>query len=61
MLAEKLNKAISKWENNQGYPETEKLLIFIYVAGIINIYDSLLRSEECMESTYWKMIKRIKK
>ena len=29
-LAEKLNttrQAISKWENNQGYPETEKLLM----------------------------------
>ena len=29
-LAEKINKtrqAISKWENGQGYPETEKLLM----------------------------------
>lgn len=36
-LAEKLNttrQAISKWENGQGYPETEKLLMIGNVFGV---------------------------
>lgn len=43
-LAEKLNttrQAISKWENNQGYPETEKLLMLSNIFGIS--VDSLLK------------------
>jgi len=43
-LAEKLNtsrQAISKWENDQGYPETEKLLI---IGNIFNVsIDYLLK------------------
>lgn len=43
-LAEKLNttrQAISKWENNQGYPETEKLLL---LSNIFEIpVDNLLK------------------
>lgn len=35
--------------------------LFIYVIGIIDIYDILLKSEERMESAYWRVIKRIKK
>lgn len=35
--------------------------LFIYVIGVIDIYDILLRSEERMESTYWRVIKRIRK
>ncbi|WP_019376601.1 helix-turn-helix domain-containing protein [Virgibacillus halodenitrificans] len=37
ILAEKLNttrQAISKWENGQGYPETEKLLMIGNVFGV---------------------------
>lgn len=43
-LAEQLNttrQAISKWENNQGYPETEKLLMLSNIFGIS--VDSLLK------------------
>ncbi len=43
-LAEKLNtsrQAISKWENNQGFPETEKLL---KISNIFNVsLDYLLK------------------
>lgn len=43
-LAEQLNttrQAVSKWENNQGYPETEKLLM---ISNLFNIsVDSLLK------------------
>lgn len=43
-LAEKLNtsrQAISKWENNQGYPETEKLLL---ISNLFNVsVDYLLK------------------
>lgn len=45
LLAEKLNtsrQAISKWENNQGFPETEKLL---KISNIFNVsVDYLLKS-----------------
>lgn len=43
-LAGKLNttrQAISKWENNQGYPETEKLLMLSNIFGVS--VDSLLK------------------
>ena len=43
-LAEQLNttrQAISKWENNQGYPETEKILMLSNIFGIS--VDSLLK------------------
>ena len=43
-LAEQLNttrQAISKWENNQGYPETEKILMMSNIFGIS--VDSLLK------------------
>lgn len=44
LLAEKLNttrQAVSKWENNQGYPETEKLLI---MSNLFNVsVDYLLK------------------
>ena len=43
-LAEQLNttrQAISKWENNQGYPETEKLLMLSNIFGVS--VDSLLK------------------
>ena len=36
-LAEKINttkQAISKWENGQGYPETEKLLMIGNIYGV---------------------------
>lgn len=43
-LAEQLNtsrQAVSKWENNQGYPETEKLIL---ISNLFNIsIDSLLK------------------
>ena len=46
-LAERLNttrQAVSKWENNQGYPETEKL---IQLAGCFQVTtDYLLRDEQ---------------
>lgn len=43
-LAEQLNttrQAISKWENNQGYPETDKLLILSNIFSVS--VDSLLK------------------
>lgn len=43
-LAEQLNttrQAISKWENNQGYPETDKLLLLSNIFGVS--VDSLLK------------------
>ena len=43
-LADQLNttrQAISKWENNQGYPETDKLLILSNIFGVS--VDSLLK------------------
>ncbi len=35
--------------------------LLIYVIGVIDIYDILLKSEERMESIYWRLMKRIKK
>lgn len=35
--------------------------LLIYVTGVMDIYDILLRSEERMESVCWRMIRRIKK
>lgn len=31
-------QAISKWENNQGYPETEKLLQLSIILGVSTDY-----------------------
>lgn len=45
-LAEKLNttrQAVSKWENGQGYPETEKLLMLSSIFKVT--VDSLLKEE----------------
>lgn len=46
-LAEKMNttrQAISKWENDQGFPETEKLLL---LSNVLNVsIDYLLKSNE---------------
>lgn len=45
-LAEKVGtsrQAISKWENNQGYPETEKLLI---LSNILEVSTDFLLKEE---------------
>lgn len=44
-LAEQLNttrQAISKWENNQGYPETEKLLL---ISNLFNVSVDFLLKE----------------
>lgn len=57
-LAEQLNttrQAISKWENGQGYPETEKLLM---ISNLFNVsVDSLLKenseAHEANESGYY--------
>lgn len=49
-LAEKLNttrQAVSKWENNQGFPETEKLLMLGNIFGVS--IDHLLKQEEYLE------------
>ena len=46
-LAEQANttrQAISKWENNQGFPETEKLML---ISNIFEVsIDSLLKDSE---------------
>ncbi|MGL4820454.1 MAG: helix-turn-helix domain-containing protein, partial [Bacilli bacterium] len=46
-LAEKLGttrQAVSKWENNQGFPETEKLLL---IGNLFEVsIDYLLKQEE---------------
>ena len=45
-LAEKLNtsrQAVSKWENDQGFPETEKLLMF---GNIFDVSVDYLLKEE---------------
>ena len=51
-LAEQLGttrQAVSKWENHQGYPETEKLLL---LASIFDVSaDFLLREEAASENT----------
>ena len=50
-LAEKLNttrQAISKWENNQGYPETEKLLMLSNIFEVT--VDSLLKESNNQSS-----------
>ncbi|WP_028042521.1 helix-turn-helix domain-containing protein [Candidatus Stoquefichus massiliensis] len=49
-LADEINttrQAISKWENNQGYPETEKLLVLGRLFDVS--IDYLLKEEECIE------------
>lgn len=49
-LAEKLNtsrQAISKWENSQGYPETEKLLM---ISNIFNVSVDYLLKESNEEN-----------
>lgn len=51
-LAEEVSttrQAISKWENNQGYPETEKLLILSRLFDVS--IDYLLKEEECIEES----------
>lgn len=35
--------------------------LFVYVIGIDDIYDTLVESEERMDSIYWKLIKKFKK
>lgn len=48
-LAEKVGtsrQAISKWENNQGFPETEKLLLLSNVFGVS--VDFLLKDEKAI-------------
>lgn len=35
--------------------------LFIYTIGVMDTYDILLKSEERMESVYWKVMKKIKK
>lgn len=60
---------ILSFTNIPEFPITEiqclltacSVYLFIYVIGVIDIYDILLRSEERMESTYWRVIKRIRK
>lgn len=50
-LAEKLSttrQAISKWENNQGYPETEKLLM---IGEIFNVSMDYLLKDTVKEET----------
>jgi len=57
-LAEKLNtsrQAISKWENGQGFPETEKLLMIGNIFGVSIDYllkDSVETSEKKEEGYY---------
>lgn len=50
-LAEKLGttrQAVSKWENNQGYPETEKLL---QLSNIFEVsIDFLLKDDKSLKS-----------
>ena len=51
-LAEKLGttrQAISKWENNQGFPETEKLLQLSNIFGVS--VDFLLKDEKLVKNT----------
>lgn len=51
-LANEVNttrQAISKWENNQGYPETEKLLILSRLFAVS--IDYLLKDDESIEET----------
>ena len=51
-LAEQIKttrQAISKWENNQGYPETEKLLQLSNIFGMS--VDYLLKDDTCKEGT----------
>ena len=51
-LAEQIKttrQAVSKWENNQGYPETEKLLQLSNIFGVS--VDYLLKDDKCKEST----------
>ncbi len=50
-LAEKIGttrQAISKWENNQGFPETEKLLLLSNVFEVST--DFLLKDEKTMQT-----------
>ena len=47
-LAEKLNtsrQAISKWENNNGYPETEKIILISKLFQV-NLDDLLIEEKE---------------
>ena len=47
-LAEKLNttrQAVSKWENNNGYPETEKIILLAKLFQV-SLYDLLIEERE---------------
>ena len=49
MLADQLGttrQAVSKWENNQGYPETEKLLRLSHLFGCLPIICSKRRNPD---------------
>lgn len=51
-LAEKIGtsrQAVSKWENNQGFPETEKLLQLSNIFGVST--DFLLKDEKSVKDT----------
>lgn len=57
-LAEKLNtsrQAISKWENDQGYPETEKLLMIgnIFEVSMDYLLKDSVRNNEANEEGYY--------
>lgn len=57
-LAEKLNtsrQAISKWENGQGYPETEKLLMIgnIFEVSMDYLLKDSVRNNEANEAGYY--------
>ena len=41
-------QAISKWENNQGFPETEKLLLLSNIFEVST--DFLLKDEKTMQA-----------
>ena len=57
VLAEKLGttrQAVSKWENNQGFPETEKLM---QLSNIFEVsVDFLLKDEKTIKNTDEKRI-----
>lgn len=60
---------VMEFANTANFPLVEiqcilvasSVYLFIYVIGIVDTYDILLRNEERMESFYFKLIKKIKK
>ena len=51
VLLKTTRQAVSKWENNQGYPETDKILLLSHIFEVST--DVLLKEEKMIVTKAW--------